>query len=76
MPHLPSGTPEFTGPLIPPLENTTSVPCHETGMSRHSFAMVPEVGVPRLDVQVARQSEMIELACHAFDTKWHGAQKS
>ncbi|KAL4371601.1 hypothetical protein AHAS_Ahas06G0182100 [Arachis hypogaea] len=70
-PHLPGDTPEFTGPLIPPLENTTSMPRHETGVSRLSFAMVLEVGVPRLDVQVARQSGMIELACHAFDTKWH-----
>ncbi|KAL4391185.1 hypothetical protein AHAS_Ahas03G0219800 [Arachis hypogaea] len=81
-PHLPSGTPEFTGHLIPPLKNTTSVSRHETGVSRRvsrpetdvsrpSFAMVPDVGVPRLDVQVARQSEIIKLACHAFDTKWH-----
>ncbi|KAL4381298.1 hypothetical protein AHAS_Ahas04G0119500 [Arachis hypogaea] len=38
-PDLPSGTPEFTGPLIPLLEKTTSVPRHETGMSRPSFAM-------------------------------------
>ncbi|KAL4357048.1 hypothetical protein AHAS_Ahas09G0147700 [Arachis hypogaea] len=70
-PHLPSGTPKFIGPLIPPLENTTSMPRHETGVSRPSFALVPEVGVPCLDVQVAHQSAMIELACHAFDTKWH-----
>ncbi|KAL4381522.1 hypothetical protein AHAS_Ahas04G0141900 [Arachis hypogaea] len=69
--HLPSGTPEFTGPLIPPLENTTSVSCHDTGVSPPSFAMVPNVGMPRLDVQVARQSEIIKLACHAFDSKWH-----
>ncbi|KAL4371340.1 hypothetical protein AHAS_Ahas06G0156000 [Arachis hypogaea] len=27
--------------------------------------------MPRLDLQVARQSEFLGLACHAFDTKWH-----
>ncbi|KAL4397402.1 hypothetical protein AHAS_Ahas01G0188300 [Arachis hypogaea] len=70
-PHLPSGTPEFTGPLIPSLENTTSVSRRETGESRPLFVMVPDVGVPHLDVQVARQSEIIKLVCHAFDTKWH-----
>ncbi|KAL4394580.1 hypothetical protein AHAS_Ahas02G0166200 [Arachis hypogaea] len=69
-PHLPSGTPEFTGPLIPSLENTSSVSRHETGVSRPSFSMDPDVGVPRLDVQVACQSEIIKLACHAFNTKW------
>ncbi|KAL4397401.1 hypothetical protein AHAS_Ahas01G0188200 [Arachis hypogaea] len=63
--------PEFTSPLIPSLENTTSVSRHETGVSRPLFAMVPDVGVPRLDVQVARQSKIIKLVCHAFDTWWH-----
>ncbi|KAL4397407.1 hypothetical protein AHAS_Ahas01G0188800 [Arachis hypogaea] len=32
-------------------------------------------GVPRLVAQVARQSEVERLACHAFDFKWH-AQSS
>ncbi|KAL4381112.1 hypothetical protein AHAS_Ahas04G0100900 [Arachis hypogaea] len=71
MPHHPSGTPSSFGPLSPPLKNTTSVPCHETGVPRPSLALVPKVGVPRLDAQVACQSGIIELACHAFDTKWH-----
>ncbi|KAL4397061.1 hypothetical protein AHAS_Ahas01G0154200 [Arachis hypogaea] len=34
-----------------------------------SLALVSRVGVPRLDVQVARQSGIIELACHAIDTQ-------
>ncbi|KAL4356893.1 hypothetical protein AHAS_Ahas09G0132200 [Arachis hypogaea] len=70
-PHFPSGTPEFTGPIILPLENITSVPRHEIGVSCPSIAMIPKVGVPHLDIQVACQSGMIELACHALDTKWH-----
>ncbi|KAL4356887.1 hypothetical protein AHAS_Ahas09G0131600 [Arachis hypogaea] len=70
-PHLPSGMPESTGPLIPLLKNTTSVPRFETGVSRPSIAIVLVVGMPRLDVQAAHQSEMIELACHAFNTNWH-----
>ncbi|KAL4374263.1 hypothetical protein AHAS_Ahas05G0164300 [Arachis hypogaea] len=71
MPHHLSGTPSSFGPLSPPLENTTSVSRHETGVPRPSLALVPKVGVPRLDVQVACQSGTIELACHTFDTKWH-----
>ncbi|KAL4350425.1 hypothetical protein AHAS_Ahas10G0140700 [Arachis hypogaea] len=55
MPHHPSGTPSS----------------NETGVPRPSLALVPKVGVPCLDVQVARQSGTIELACHTFDTKWH-----
>ncbi|KAL4344723.1 hypothetical protein AHAS_Ahas11G0206900 [Arachis hypogaea] len=27
--------------------------------------------MPRLSLQVARHSEMLGLACHAFDTKWY-----
>ncbi|KAL4374190.1 hypothetical protein AHAS_Ahas05G0157000 [Arachis hypogaea] len=30
-----------------------------------------KLGVPRLGLQVAHPSDGLELACHAFDTKWH-----
>ncbi|KAL4357101.1 hypothetical protein AHAS_Ahas09G0153000 [Arachis hypogaea] len=47
-------------------------PLNDTGVPR-LVAQVARliVGVPRLGLQVARHSEMLGLACHAFDTKWH-----
>ncbi|KAL4357009.1 hypothetical protein AHAS_Ahas09G0143800 [Arachis hypogaea] len=58
-------------PLAPSLDYCTSVPRHAAHVARPCICALFKLGVPRLGSQVARPSDFLELACHAFDTKWH-----
>ncbi|KAL4391284.1 hypothetical protein AHAS_Ahas03G0229700 [Arachis hypogaea] len=61
----------FSCALPPSLDHCTSVPRHVAQVARPCICALFKFGVPCLGLQVARQSDFLELACHAFDTKWH-----
>ncbi|QHN77754.1 uncharacterized protein DS421_19g655490 [Arachis hypogaea] len=71
MPSIPSGTPSFQLPSAPSMDCCTSVPRHVAQVARSWIRELFKLGVPHLCSQVARPSDFLELACHAFDTKWH-----
>ncbi|KAL4374169.1 hypothetical protein AHAS_Ahas05G0154900 [Arachis hypogaea] len=71
MPSTSSGTPSLHLPSAPSPDHCTSVPRHVAQVARLCICALFKFCVPRLDLQVARQSDFLELACHAFDTKWH-----
>ncbi|QHO23687.1 uncharacterized protein DS421_12g365690 [Arachis hypogaea] len=71
MPSTSSGTPSLQLPSAPSLDYCTSVPRHAVQVARPWICEVFKLGVPRLGSQVARPSDFLELACHAFNTKWH-----
>ncbi|QHO57869.1 uncharacterized protein DS421_3g85920 [Arachis hypogaea] len=71
MPSTSSGTPSLQLPSAPTLDHCTNVPCHVAQVAHPCICALFKLGVPRLGLQVARQSDFLELACHAFDTKWH-----
>ncbi|KAL4391282.1 hypothetical protein AHAS_Ahas03G0229500 [Arachis hypogaea] len=54
-----------------PFDFSTFVPRYTAQVARPCICAFFKLGVPRLGLQVARQSDFLELACHAFDTKWH-----
>ncbi|QHO12163.1 uncharacterized protein DS421_15g504510 [Arachis hypogaea] len=70
-PSIPSGTPSLQFPSAPSLDYCTSVPRHAVQVARPWICELFRLGVPRLGSQVARPSDFLELAYHAFDTKWH-----
>ncbi|QHN77316.1 uncharacterized protein DS421_19g651570 [Arachis hypogaea] len=70
-PSSSSGTPSLQLPSAPSLDCCTSVPRHAVQVARPWICELFKLGVPRLGSQVARPSGFLELACHAFDTKWH-----
>ncbi|KAL4315514.1 hypothetical protein AHAS_Ahas15G0192700 [Arachis hypogaea] len=47
------------------------VPRHVAQVARPYNCGLFKLGMPCLVPQVARPSDFLELACHAFDTKWH-----
>ncbi|QHO23670.1 uncharacterized protein DS421_12g365540 [Arachis hypogaea] len=53
------------------LSDVESVPRHAVQVACPWICELFKLGVPRLGSQVARPSDFLELACHAFDTKWH-----
>ncbi|QHO20167.1 uncharacterized protein DS421_11g335510 [Arachis hypogaea] len=53
------------------LSEVESVPHHVVQVARSWICELFKFGVPRLGSQVARPSDFLELACHAFDIKWH-----
>ncbi|QHN77757.1 uncharacterized protein DS421_19g655520 [Arachis hypogaea] len=55
--------------------DTPNVPRHAAQVARPYICGLFRLGVPRLDPQVARPSDFLELVCHAFDTKWHAIVK-
>ncbi|KAL4356883.1 hypothetical protein AHAS_Ahas09G0131200 [Arachis hypogaea] len=62
--------PSLQLPSAPSLDHCTSVPCHASQVAHPCICVLFKLGVPRLGFQVARQSDFLELACHAFDTNW------
>ncbi|QHN85996.1 uncharacterized protein DS421_16g542140 [Arachis hypogaea] len=75
MPSTSSGTPSLQLPLAPSLDYCTSVPRHAVQVARPWICELFKLGVPHLGSHVARPSDFLELACHAFDTKWHAIVK-
>ncbi|KAL4357130.1 hypothetical protein AHAS_Ahas09G0155900 [Arachis hypogaea] len=71
MPSTLSGMPSLQLPSVPSLDHCTSVPRHAAQVARPCICTLFKLGVPRLGLQVACQSDFFELACHAFNTKWH-----
>ncbi|KAL4374039.1 hypothetical protein AHAS_Ahas05G0141900 [Arachis hypogaea] len=71
MPSTSSGTPSLQLPSAPSLDHCASVLRHAAQVARPCICALFKLGVPRLGLQVARQGDFLELACHAFDTKWH-----
>ncbi|QHO34859.1 uncharacterized protein DS421_9g270630 [Arachis hypogaea] len=63
--------PSLQLPSAPSLDHCTNVPRHAGQAAHPCNCALFKLGVPRLGLQVARQSDFLELACHAFDTKWH-----
>ncbi|QHN77805.1 uncharacterized protein DS421_19g655990 [Arachis hypogaea] len=71
MPSILSGTPSLQLPSAPSLDYCTSVPRHAAQVACPWTCELFKLGVPRLGSQVARPSDFLGLACHAFDTKCH-----
>ncbi|KAL4292808.1 hypothetical protein AHAS_Ahas18G0065100 [Arachis hypogaea] len=61
-----SGVPRLRYQVARPI-----VPRHAAQVARPWMCELFKLDVPRLGSQVARPSDFLELACHAFDTKWH-----
>ncbi|KAL4329704.1 hypothetical protein AHAS_Ahas13G0326700 [Arachis hypogaea] len=72
-PSIPSGTlsPYFGHFCALACHACTSVPRHAGQVARPYNCGLLKLGVPRLVPQMARPSDFLELACYAFDTKWH-----
>ncbi|QHO07433.1 uncharacterized protein DS421_14g463670 [Arachis hypogaea] len=70
-PSSSSGMPSLQLPSTPSLDCCTSVTRHAIQVARPWICELFKLGVPCLGPQVARPSGFLELACHAFDTKWH-----
>ncbi|QHN86262.1 uncharacterized protein DS421_16g544600 [Arachis hypogaea] len=75
MPGCSSGTPSLQLPSAPSLDCCTSMPCHAAQVARPWFCELFKLGMPRLGSQVAHPSDILGLACHAFDSKWHTVVK-
>ena len=74
-PSTSSGTPSLQLPSAPSLDCCTSVTRHAIPVARPWICELFKLGVPCLGSQVARPSDFLGLACHAFDIKWHAIVK-
>ncbi|QHN82493.1 uncharacterized protein DS421_20g696350 [Arachis hypogaea] len=74
-PGYSSRTPSLQLPSAPSLDCCSSMPRHAAQVAHSWICELFKLGVPRLRSQVARPSDFLGLACHAFDTKWHAIVK-